>query len=210
MGLKDDNTIIDDREPVTFANVKQSTLPFTPNELRNRGTKVSKAKFNLDELDTEVQDQISILNRWARYIGLEEVQRRKKELRGQLEEREESAALANQVGAFSITLKYDQPDIDVSTSARFVEHQTIDGPVIRQRLGRGLVEIDIAGVCTTPEANVIDSLTQEDVITLLSDRFEGLVQVSSTSTNPFESGGAIDLDGEFTHEFSMALVEVNL
>jgi len=96
----------------------------------------------------------------------------------------------------------------VSTSGRFVEHQTIGGPVVRQKVGEGIVEIDIDGVCTTAEAAIIDNLRFESNVDISSSRYNGRCQVSSLNTNPFAAGGAIDLDGEFTHNFGITLVEI--
>lgn len=108
----------------------------------------------------------------------------------------------------TLQLKYDQPDISVDTSSRFQEHQAIGGPTIRQKTGVDPVEISIDGVCTTIEANAIDGLRHEQTITLVSNRIEQVCQVGSTSTSPLDSGGAIDMDGEFTHNFSISLVGV--
>jgi hypothetical protein len=108
----------------------------------------------------------------------------------------------------AVELKYNQPDVSVSTSGRFVEHQTIGGPVVRQKVGEGIVEVDVDGVCTTAEAAIIDNLRFESNVDISSARYNGRCQVASLNTNPFAAGGAIDLDGNFTHNFGITLVEI--
>jgi hypothetical protein len=108
----------------------------------------------------------------------------------------------------AIELTYNQPDVSVSTSARFVEHETIGGPVVRQKIGEGEVEVDIEGVCTTAEAVIIDNFRFESTVDISSERYSGRCQVASINTNPFSEGGAINLEGDFTHNFGISLVEV--
>lgn len=108
-----------------------------------------------------------------------------------------------------ISFKYDQPDISVDTSNRFIEHQPVGGVTVRQKVGEDPAEVNVNGVCTTEEANQIDQLRFEDVVMFTSHRVSSMqVQVASTSTEPFSEGGAVDRDGEFTHRFSIKLVEV--
>jgi hypothetical protein len=111
-------------------------------------------------------------------------------------------------GEFTVQLFYDQPNISVSTSNRFVEHETVDGPIVRQKLGRGKVTINVDGVCTTPEAALLDNLVNEDQVRLVSNRFSGNTSIQGISTSPLEDGGAVNLDGNFTHEFGLELVEI--
>jgi len=111
-------------------------------------------------------------------------------------------------GEFTVQLFYDQPNISVATSNRFVEHETVDGPIVRQKLGRGKVTINVDGVCTTPEAALLDNLVNEDQVRLVSNRFAGNTSIEGISTSPLEDGGAVNLDGNFTHEFGLELVEI--
>lgn len=156
MALNDDNTLTDERDPVTFDQINPS-------------------KFSIDLLD---------LTRNGSNVELGE-------------------------GTSSyVELLYNQPDISVQTSNRFKTHETIGGPVVRQKLGEGEVEVEVSGVCTTVESTFIDELRSHDTVTLISNRKSGEMQVASTSTNPLEQGGAMNLDGNFTHEYTISLVEV--
>lgn len=111
-------------------------------------------------------------------------------------------------GVFTVQLSSAQPNISVNTSNRFVEHKTVDGAIIRQKIGKGNVEVTMEGVCTTPEANLLDNLPNENRVFIESNRFQGNVTVDTISTNPIEDGGGMNLDGKFTHEFSLTLVQV--
>lgn len=111
-------------------------------------------------------------------------------------------------GVFTVQLSSAQPNISVNTSNRFVEHKTVDGAIIRQKIGKGNVEVTMEGVCTTPEANLLDNLPNENRVFIESNRFQGNVTVDTISTNPIEDGGGMNLDGNFTHEFSLTLVQV--
>lgn len=111
-------------------------------------------------------------------------------------------------GPEELELKYDQPNIAVDTSARYQDHDILGDVTVRQKKGEDPVEITVDGVCTVEEANMIDGLRFEDTITLLSHRIEQVCQVGSTSTQPRDDGGEIDMDGEFTHTFSISLIGV--
>jgi hypothetical protein len=63
-------------------------------------------------------------------------------------------------------------------------------------------------VCTTAEAVIIDNLRFESTVDISSERFSGRCHVASINTNPFSEGGAINLEGDFTHNFGISLVEV--
>lgn len=108
----------------------------------------------------------------------------------------------------TIELKYNQPDISVSTGIRFIEHDIIGGITLRQRVGEEPVEVSVSGICTTTEARLIDELRFEDVVTITSNRVSSMrVQIDSTSTKPLTEGGAFDEDDEWTHTFSIEFVE---
>lgn len=108
----------------------------------------------------------------------------------------------------TLELKYGQPNISIDTSARYQTHETIGGPTIRQKVGTDPVNISVDGVCTLEEANAIDALRFEQVVFLDSNRIATRCQVASTSTEPMDDGGAIDMDGQFTHNFNISLVSV--
>jgi len=109
---------------------------------------------------------------------------------------------------YTITFVYDQPNVSVSTTNRFVEHETVDGPIIRQKVGRGKKNITIEGVCTTAEAILLDNFVNEDEIYVDSHRYEGDVSIQGISTSPLEDGGAMNLDGKYTHDFGLELTEI--
>lgn len=105
---------------------------------------------------------------------------------------------------------YNNPDISVQTSGRFVTHEVVGGVTVRQKVGEDPVEISISGACTTEEANFIDNLRTNDVVSLSSHRYDAATaQVASSSTDPFQEGGAVSpRTGKWTHRFSVNLVEV--
>jgi len=111
-------------------------------------------------------------------------------------------------GEYTVKFIYDQPNVSVSTTNRFVEHETVDGPVIRQRVGTGKKNVTLEGVCTTAEASLLDNFVNEDQIYVKSNRYEGNVSIQSISTSPLEDGGAMNLDGKYTHDFGLELTEI--
>ncbi|AGM11352.1 hypothetical protein M199_gp022 [Halogranum tailed virus 1] len=208
MALDSDGTLYDDRDPVTLSGLREDQMAVTPKDLREAGSNVDiaasaedlQAENSIGLTPTENIERLQALG----WYTAEEAERRKKQLRANIEEAEQQEPK----GLVSVEMVYNQPNISVSSSGRFKEHQTIDGPIVRQKIGEGNVEIEIEGVCTTPEAKVIDTLRFEGTITVLSDRYSGEVQIASTSTSPLEDGGAMNLDGQFTHTFGISCVEV--
>jgi len=207
MVLKDDNTLVDEREPVVISAITEENLPVTPERLRDGGSTVT-IKENLDEVGENIfgGSAIERIQRLANegVYPQERADKRIKEIQANVEEAER----LEQIGAVTVGLVYEQPNISVSSSGRFSEHQTVDGPIVRQKIGQGNVEIDIEGVCTTPEAKLIDALRFEGIIAIASNRFTGEVQIASTNTSPLSDGGAMNLDGEFTHTYGLSLVGV--
>lgn len=110
------------------------------------------------------------------------------------------------VGPVSFT--HSQPNVSVQTSGRYVTHDVIGNTTVRQKIGTSPDEISIEGVCTGPEANQIDKLVNTKEVEVVSNRWEGTAQVASASTRPLADGGAIDTSGEWTHRFTIELVEV--
>lgn len=106
-----------------------------------------------------------------------------------------------------IALKHTQPDVSVSTSARHKDIEVLGDTTIRQKLGTSPDEISISGICTQDEANQIDQLVFEETVTVISSRWDGEAQVTSTNTDPLAEGGAIS-DGEWTHTFTIELTGV--
>lgn len=111
-------------------------------------------------------------------------------------------------GEYTVKFIYDQPNVSVSTTNRFVEHETVDGPVIRQKVGTGKRNITLEGVCTTAEASLLDNFVNENQIYVKSNRYEGNVSIRGISTKPLEDGGAMNLDGQYTHDFALELTEI--
>lgn len=207
MVLDSDGTLRDDRDPVAIAGIRQEDMAVSVDDLRKAGTKVNIAK-TADEIasnavhGTEIE-RIEYLVNHGWYSA-----ERGEQLKKQLKSRIDQAEISEKKGRISIEMVYNQPNISVSSSGRFKEHQTIDGPVVRQKVGEGNVELEVEGVCTTEEAKVIDSLRFEGTVTILSNRYSGEVQVASTSTDPLEDGGAMNLDGQFTHSYGISCVQV--
>lgn len=151
--------------------------------------------------DTLKEEELKTLER--RLEDLQEQQQKQEEDVGQLKD---LGVLGE--GVFTVILSNNQPNIGVATSNRYVEHETVDGAIIRQKVGQGNKEITMEGLCTTPEANLIDNLPNENRVFINSNRFRGNVTIDTTSTSPIEDGGGMDLDGNFTHEFDITLVQV--
>lgn len=203
MALQDDNTLVDDREPVTILGIRRENLPLPVDELRERGTNIKEYGSERAESASTI-DGVNRLERFG-FITAQQARRRKKRIRDLNEEITEQF---ENTGGMVIQLKYDQPNVSVDSTTRFTEYETIDGPIVRQRIGPGLVEVSIEGVCTTAEAAILDNLRHEDTIEIISERYNGQVQIAAASTSPLEDGGALDLDGQFTHTFGIELVEV--
>jgi len=107
-----------------------------------------------------------------------------------------------------IDLKYEQPNISVSTSARFATHEVIGNVTVRQKLGEDPDELSVEGVCTHEEANQIDQLKDEELVEVVSNRWNGQAQVASTNTRPIAEGGGRDNDQEWLHRFTVELVGI--
>ena len=107
---------------------------------------------------------------------------------------------------------YDNPNINVTSGARFAVHEVIGGTTVRQKIGEEPTEITIQGVCTENVSVQIDLLRRALLVTLLSDRTPNGIraQVASATTEPLEDGGAADMNrGDFLYEFTINLVEIS-
>lgn len=107
---------------------------------------------------------------------------------------------------------YDNPNISVTSGARFAVHEVIGGTTVRQKIGEEPTEVTVQGVCTEQVAVQVDQLRRAFLVTLLSDRTPNGIraQVASASTDPLHDGGAADAsDGDFLYEFSINLVEIS-
>ena len=107
---------------------------------------------------------------------------------------------------------YDNPNISVTSGARFAVHEIIGGTTVRQKIGEDPTEVVVQGVCTERVATRVDQLRRAVLVTLLSDRTPNGIraQVASASTEPLHDGGAADASGgDFLYEFSINLVEIS-
>jgi len=109
----------------------------------------------------------------------------------------------------NIQFTYEQPDIIVDSSSRFVEHEILGGTTVRQKVGENPDQVEISGVCLQSEANQIDKLKKTNFVELISHRRNlDSAQVVDTNTEPFEPGGAIDdKNQEMLYFFTIQLVE---
>lgn len=117
---------------------------------------------------------------------------------------------------------YEQPDISLSTGARYVEHDLIGGATVRQRMGEEAVKVDMTGLCTEDEANLIDRLHNAQYVELISYRTKdidvSLFHVETADTEPFDSGGGFrvkddraetdDSEVGMVYDFSVSLTEL--
>lgn len=103
----------------------------------------------------------------------------------------------------------DNPDISVDTAGRFAKHSIIGGDVVRQKVGEDAINITIDGICDEETARDIDRLRNARAATLISDRITIMVQIGSTSTQPTESGGAVDMDtGDYLYNYTLNCIGV--
>lgn len=181
-----------------------------PNTIRNSSfsglrsvTNVEATSGGKDETALRRIDEISLESSRER---IEEAQRGLSNVESDIEELNDVGILGE--GEYTVKFIYDQPNVSVGTTNRFVEHETVDGPVIRQKVGRGKKSITLEGVCTTPEATLLDNFVNEDMVYVKSHRYEGNVSIEGISTSPLSDGGAMNLDGKFTHDFTLELIEI--
>lgn len=103
----------------------------------------------------------------------------------------------------------DNPDISVDTAGRFSKHNIIGGDIVRQKIGEEAINVTVKGICDEPTAQDIDRLRNAKEGTLISDRITLRCQFGSMSTNPAESGGAIDMDtGDYLYNYTLNLIGV--
>jgi len=125
----------------------------------------------------------------------------------------EDAVIDLLTGVQEIEFEYEQPDVSVDTSARYVDHDIIGGRTVRQRVGEDPTQITVEGICTKEEALRLDRLYQSDLVTFESFRTGRITaQATSSSTNPIDSGGGVGYPSENSelsvlYEFSITLVE---
>jgi len=112
----------------------------------------------------------------------------------------------------TIEFVYEQPNVSVDTSARFIEHEVIGGLTVRQKVGEEPRQVSVSGICTRDEARDIDNLYEETTIEFISYRTGAMTaQVTATSTDPYDDGGAVAINGDESdtiYTFDLELVEV--
>jgi hypothetical protein len=119
--------------------------------------------------------------------------------------------------------EFDNPTVAIDGGGRFVKHNIIGGPVVRQKIGEEPLQVSVNGVCDKRTANKIDFLRNVNSATFISSRLPGSasenniaegggslrVQIGSTSTEPITDGGAADLEtGEYLYSYSINAIEV--
>lgn len=114
----------------------------------------------------------------------------------------------------NINFTYDQPNVSVDTSARYVDHEVIGGMTVRQRIGEDPRQIGVSGLCTRQEARQIDQLYQTDFVEFESYRTGRITaQVTSASTDVHSDGGSVakpseNGEMEIIYTFDISLVEI--
>ena len=64
-----------------------------------------------------------------------------------------------------IPLEYEQPNVSISSQARYVEHEVIGGMTVRQKVGEEPKQIAIDGICLEDTASSFQDLHEEDFVT---------------------------------------------
>jgi len=105
--------------------------------------------------------------------------------------------------------KYEQPDISIDSGTEYAKHDVVGGPVVRQKTGETPREMTINGVCVEGTASKLHNLPQNSLFSVASSmKSFDFAQLLTVSTQPLDAGGAIDLDGEFVHRYTLKFVEV--
>jgi hypothetical protein len=107
--------------------------------------------------------------------------------------------------------KYKQPDISLDSGTKFSTHDVIGGPTVRQKTGEEPREMTINGVCTEDTASKIHDLSRSNLFSITSStKSFDFAQLTSASTEPFDKGGAMDLDGAQIYTYTLNFVEVSV
>jgi len=116
------------------------------------------------------------------------------------------------------------PDIAIDTGGRFVKHEIIGGPVVRQKVGEDPDQYSIDGVCIESTARQVDALKDARFGKIASERIPGRrgqpVQFGSPSTEPIAEGGGVDIppssvtgipedNVDFLYTYSINAVEIH-
>lgn len=78
---------------------------------------------------------------------------------------------------------FSDPVVDITHDARTVTHETINGDNIIQVMGRDPPDISIEGVAYDFQLEVIDELLEKDEVPMITDRWTGMVVVTSVDTS---------------------------
>lgn len=107
--------------------------------------------------------------------------------------------------------KYKQPDISLDSGTKFSTHDVIGGPTVRQKTGEEPREMTINGVCVEDTASKIHDLSRNNLFSVTSStKSFDFAQLTSASTEPFDQGGAMDLDGAQLYTYTLNFVEVSI
>lgn len=116
-----------------------------------------------------------------------------------------------------ITPEYDQPNVSISSQARYVEHEVIGGMTVRQKVGEEPKQIAVDGLCLEDVASDFEDLHEEDFVTFTHHILGGAgeagsmnCQVESVDIDPFTDGGGVATnsdESEMVYQYSITLVE---
>ncbi len=115
-------------------------------------------------------------------------------------------------------LEYPNPNISIDTAGRFVKHEIIGGPVVRQKVGEDPIQLGINGVCVEEKAKQIDALKDARFGKLMTSRVPGgsiPVQFASASTDPIADGGGAKRSGgpddssELLYNYTINVIEIH-
>lgn len=113
-----------------------------------------------------------------------------------------------------LKFEYEQPTVDVDGGAETAEHTLLpseevpDAPdVVVQSMGSRPKQIELNGICTLSEANVLDTFDRGDEMTLQSYRHSGPVILTDYTTDTYGTadGGHGARNGEYLYEFIVRL-----
>lgn len=108
-----------------------------------------------------------------------------------------------------IAFSYPFPFIDESTSARTVKQKPIGREPVVQYMGPEAKQIDIQGHCYADEASFLDRLTEDGLVSIVSDRWNGTGIVESVKTTATgEGGGPRGGTENRIYEYTLTIIEI--
>lgn len=110
----------------------------------------------------------------------------------------------------SVELEYEYPMIDTSSDSRTVEHEPIGGETVVQHLGANAQTLTFRGGAYLDEANFLDGLPEQGVVSIRSHRWSGDAVVDSVSTSATgEGGGERAGVANRVYEYTLDLIEID-